>query len=80
MLLGQQVVGQWRRVGETLHSGVEEAGVAQVVEAGSNPVHPLPLHGELVPWKEQLLWCRDAISLPSTKAIRHCRKNDISYS
>lgn len=52
MLFGQQVVGERRCVCETLHGGVQEARVAQVVEARSHPVHSLPLHGEFVPWKE----------------------------
>lgn len=52
VLFGQQVVGERRCVCETLHGGVQEARVAQVVEARSHPVHSLPLHGEFVPWKE----------------------------
>lgn len=73
VLFGQQVVGERRRVRETLHGGVQEARVAQVVEACSHPVHSLPLHGESVPWKEQLLRCWDAIALTSTEAVRACR-------
>lgn len=69
MLFGQQVVGERRRVGKTLHSGIKEASVAQVVETGSHPVHTLPLHGEFVPWKEEFLRCWDAIALPTAQAF-----------
>lgn len=72
MLLGQQVVGERRRVRETLHGGIQEARVAQVVEACPHPVHSLPLHGEFVPWKEQLLRCWDAITLTSAETFRTC--------
>lgn len=73
VLLRQQVICKWRRVCETLHGGVQEARIAQVVEACSHPVHSLPLHGEFVPWKEQLLRCWDAITLTSTEAFRACK-------
>lgn len=63
VLLRQKVVGQRWGVGETLHGGVEEARVPEVVEAGSHPVHALPLQGELVPWEQHLLRGGDAITL-----------------
>lgn len=69
VLLGQQVVGEWRGVGETLHRGVEEAGVPQVVETGSHPVHTLPLEGELAAREEHLLWCRDAVALAADRVL-----------
>lgn len=72
VLFGQQVVGERRCVRETLHGRVQEARVAQVVEARSHPVHSLPLHGEFVPWKEQFLRCWDAITLTTTEAFRAC--------
>lgn len=69
VLLGKQIVGKGRRVGETLHGGVEEAGVAQVVEAGPHPVHPLPLEGQLVRREEHLLRRSDAIALASDSVL-----------
>lgn len=43
MLLGEQVVGQRRGVGQALYGRVQEAGVAEVVEPRSHAVNPLPL-------------------------------------
>lgn len=38
----EQVLGQRGQVAEALQGGVQEAGVAQVSEAGAHPVHLLP--------------------------------------
>lgn len=51
MLSRQHVVCQWRGVGEALQGRVEEAGVAQVLEARSDALRLAPfqtdtLHGE----------------------------------
>lgn len=72
MLLGEQVVGQGRGVRETLHRGVEEAGVAQVVEACPHPVHALPLQGQPVALEQDLLRGRDAVTLASVPVLRDC--------
>ena len=69
VLLGEEIVCQGRCVGETLHSGVKEAGVAQVVEAGSHPVDTLPAHGESVPREEHLLRGGDTITLAPTLVV-----------
>lgn len=71
MLFGEQVVCQWRGVGETLHRGVEETGIPQVMEAGAHSVHTLPLQGELVPREQQLLRRRDAIALTTNHVLRN---------
>lgn len=63
VLLRQKVVGQGRGVGETLDCRVEEARVAEVMEAGSHPVHALPFQGEFVPLKQHLLRGGDSIAL-----------------
>lgn len=61
VLLGQQVAGERRRVGEALQRGVEEAGVAQVVQPGAHPLHALPLQGEPLGGEQHLLRRGDAI-------------------
>lgn len=74
MLLGQQVVCQRRRVSQTLHSGVQEAGVAQVVESCSDPVHPLPFHGQALHGEENFLGSGDAVPRASQSMVTPCKR------
>lgn len=69
VLFGEQVVCQRRGVGETLHRGVEEAGVPQVMEAGAHSVHALPFQGELVPREKQFLRRRDPVALTAEHVL-----------
>lgn len=62
VLLGKQVIGKRWGVRQTLQGGVEEAGVAQVVETGSDTVHPLPFQREALHREEDLLWGWNSIS------------------
>lgn len=62
VLLGEQVVGQGRRVGQALHGGVEEAGVAEVVQAGAHAVHAPPAQGQPLHREEHLLGCGDPVA------------------
>src|SRR5689334_16866379 len=43
MFASQEVVGQRGRVGQALQHGIQEAGVAQVLESNSDLPHLLPL-------------------------------------
>lgn len=70
VLLWEQVVGEWRGVGETLNGGVEEAGVSKVVKTSSHPVHTLPLQIELVARKEHFLWGWDPVALAADHIFR----------
>lgn len=54
MLPCQHVVGEWRRVGETLQSRVEKTGVSHVLQAGPDAVDMVPLQAEAL-WGEQNL-------------------------
>lgn len=62
VLLGEQVVGQGRCVGQALHGGVEEAGVAEVVQAGAHAVHAPPAQGQPLHREEHLLGCGDPVA------------------
>ena len=56
MLTREQVVGQRWGVRQALQHGVEEARVAQVVEACSSSLPLLPAHANLLRGKEDPLW------------------------
>lgn len=76
VLLGKQVVGQGRRVGQALHGGVEEAGVAEVVQPRAHtvdapPAQRQPLHGE-----EHLLGRGDAVTAALVRALAAWRGRD----
>lgn len=71
VLLGQQVVGEGRRVGEALQGGVEEARVAQVVQPGAHPRHPLPPQGQALGGEQHLLRGGDPIPRPMLTACGH---------
>lgn len=62
MLLGEQVVGQRRGVGQALDGGVQEAGVAEVVQPRSHAVNPLPLQRQPLRGEEHFLWGGDTIT------------------
>ena len=47
MALGEHVVSQRGRVGQTLEHRVHETSVPIVVETGTNPSGPCPVHLEL---------------------------------
>lgn len=69
VLLGEQVVGQGRRVGQALHGGIEEAGVPEVVQPRAHtvdapPAQRQPLHGE-----EHLLGRGDAVTAALVRAL-----------
>lgn len=76
VLFGEQVVGQGRRVGQALHGGVEEAGVAEVVQPRAHtvdapPAQRQPLHGE-----EHLLGRGDAVTAALVRALAAWRGRD----
>jgi hypothetical protein len=62
MLFGEQVVGQGRRVGQALDGGIQEAGVAQVVQPCAHTENALPPQGQSLDGEEHFLWSWDSIS------------------
>ena len=56
VLSGEQVVGQWRGVGQALQDSIEEACVAHVEESCSGTLSLLPDHANLLRWKEDPFW------------------------
>lgn len=62
VLLGEQVVGQGWRVGQALHGGVQEAGVAEVVQARAHAVHAPPAQRQPLHREEHLLGRGDPVA------------------
>lgn len=75
VLPGEQVVGQGRRVGQTLHGRVEEAGVAEVVEARANAVHSLPLQRQPLHGEEHFLRGGDTITAALRPMLAACGRD-----
>lgn len=72
VLLGEQVVGERWRIGQALHRGVEEAGVPEVLQPGTDPVDPLPLHGEALHGEEHLLGRGDPVAQAPRGMVAAC--------